>query len=397
MSRRSTLLVASVLSTVVMTTLPPAARADTRVPVLGALPLGMTAVQTACDGQGDPTGTLEPAVRSGLVAGPEQAPLHDDSLQISSAADRTPGLALDLATSADLAGLRIAAYRATRPRLSVRTADGTWLPSASLVFEPGGLGWRWLVPQSPTDPDLGAVTAVLTFGRCTPSAGELVHLDGLTVGQAGEVTTYDFEDGRVDLTALGAGGLVGQRQRWISCRLGEAALGPTAGAIAGQDLVFETREPGQEFRRIGTARTTEHGQATLRLKPARTFDYRCTFAGTDGTSGPPWEAATSRPVRVAVGAHVAIRARRVADSRRVRVTGRVDPARPGTKVVLHARDGFDGRVRRLGRTTVTGTGAYRFDRRLAPPRNGLWTLWVTTPAVPDAGLGRGESAWRSLE
>lgn len=400
MSRRPTLLALSGLLAAALVGVPASARADSHVAVLGPLPAGMTAVQGTCDRQGLPVGEPEPAESSELRRGPGAAPLHDESLEIWADAEHRPGLALDLASSAELANLRFSAYQLFFARVSVRTADGTWHHSAGgRQGTPSGQ-WTGFDLAGLVADDLGPVTAVIWFGSCNPSRAS-VSVDALRVGASGDVTTYDFEGGRVRLEAAGSSSEPGARWHAIYCSLrDDTSLDPIA-PIGDQPVAFETRMLGdRDFRRVAVVRTADHGQASVRVRPTRTFDFRCVYAGTAGSAdpdSPPHEAATSRSARVAVGTHLSVRARRTTHGRRVVVTGRADPARPGSRVVLRGRDGLDGPFVRLGRTTLSRQGTYRFDRRLAPAANRLWTLEVTTPAVPDAGLARGHSSSRYLE
>ncbi len=329
---------------------PDPSHADTRVPVFGDLPAGLTAVESAC-ADGVPAGEPERAT-AGIAVGPATPPLHADSLTISASAQHVPGLAVDLPSSAGLATLQVAQYQGIHISVAVRLADGTWLPLRGAMGTGSVAGWRWFDAGDASTPDLGPVTAYLWFGGC--GANEPVHVDALSVGPPGGVTTYDFEHGSTLLEGVAASWGVGMARRSVSCLL-HAGLDP----IPGETVAVESRPHGQgEFELLGTTETTASGTAAFVDHPHSATDYRCRYAGNDGTTGPPSPPLESQVTTLQVQTYVTIRARRTDHGTRVLATGAATPQHPGTAIaparaargrVLRGEPGRGTRPDRAGR------------------------------------------------
>ena len=198
----------------------------------------------------------------------------------------------------------------------------------------------------------------------------------------------DDQVASVSLTAGPGVWLPGKRWRWVNCTL-TTSVWPGE-PIVGQELVFEARSYGEtRFRRVGSVRTGEYGQASLRVAPLRTTDYRCQWAGSVDLSIGPM---LSQVATVGVATHLTIRVRRTDDGGSVRVTGAAKPRHPGTRVTLYARSfdlGAESWVLARGRLSRRGT----YDLT-APLAEGPWTIYVE--AAKAAGNVRGPSAYRSI-
>ena len=380
---RSTL--AATLGALVITLLAPTgADADTRVPVFGDLPSGVTAVQSACGRNSQPAGEPEAAGRSYVRTGPATPPLHDHSLAIESGDERMPGLAIDLPSGADLATLKVAQHQGTHLYVSVRLADGSWLPTRGVMSTGTDFGWRWFDAGDASASDLGPVTAYLWFGICGGAHG--VNVDALSVGAPGDVTTYDFEYSGLTLDGVGGSWVEGEVRRYHNCVL-RSGFEP----VAGETVVMESRVHGRgAFRRLGAARTSEYGQVSFADWPHTTMDYRCRYAGNDGTTGTPAPPLETQITTLRVQTHLSIRVRRTDHGRGVHATGVATPRHPGTRVTLYARRvAWDATSRVLDRGRLSRRGTYELSGRLG---RGPWLVYVKVAKAP--GNSAGPSASR---
>lgn len=381
-------MLAATLGALVLTLLSPVgADADTRVPVFGDLPSGVAVVQSACGDGSQPAGEPEPAAGSYLVSGPSTPPLHDDSLTIYADDDRMPGLAVELASGADLATLEVAQHQGIHLYVSVRLADGTWLPTRGVMSTGTDFGWRWFDAGDATASDLGPVTAYLWFGTC--SGDRSVTVDALSVGAPGDVTTYDFESSSLTLEGVGGSWAEGEVRRWHSCSL-RSGFDP----VAGQPVVMESRVHGRgAFKHLGTAKTGKYGQVSFADWPHTTMDYRCRYAGNDGTTGPPAPALETAITTLKVQTHLSIRVRRTDHGRGVLATGLATPRHPGTRVTLYARRvAWDATSRVLDRGRLSRRGTYELSGRLG---RGPWLVYVKVAKAP--GNSAGPSASRYMK
>ncbi|GAA4721423.1 hypothetical protein [Nocardioides conyzicola] len=356
------------------------ARADSVVVASVDLPSSMHAVQAACDDQGRPSGAPEPATAWLSVEMPS-APLGSKSLVIQPEPGTLGGLEIHLASADQLATLGVASYD-TR-FLSVQLGSGG--PHHSIIgTHDSTTGWYAFHADGAGDGlGDGPLDVYLWFGDCSDS-GRSVHVDALSFGAAGDVTTYDFEYPSVHAGSPGNWWATGVAWRGVNCTLNDSTSHGLPLTIEGERLVVEARPHGSgAFRRIGAGATDQYGQVAVRDRPTRNTDYRCRYAGNPARGFP---ASVSDPTALAVATYLTIHAHRTNHGRRVLVTGTATPRHPGTPVALHLRRiTWDiGRSRTIDRGRLSRHGDYRLT---APLRPGTWELFVSVAKAPGNAAG----------
>ncbi|KQW53359.1 hypothetical protein ASC77_03490 [Nocardioides sp. Root1257] len=381
----------------------------------GALPDGVTTVQAACDDQQQVVGAPQPldagftvpsipSYRTPWPHGRFALQLSPDDGSIAGYEVVRPSV-LDLMT----AGATVYTFGTAgglRTVLDVTTADGAWQltargyirsgtpPTDYARYDTRGRVYTWAAGDESRSGTLdefvaqhgdGPTTAHLWVGQCPsqpggPGGGSVV--DGLRLGNA-DVTTYDAEKTVTQLSAGGASGVPGQVRMVVYCVL---RGGSPVDGIVGEQLVFEVRPHGHgPFRQIGAATTGAGGSASMAIRPRTNIDYRCTYAGNDGSSGTPSPPLVSTVAELGVTTHLTIRARRTHHGKRVLVTGTADPEHPGTKVALRAtRIGVSLGGPVIARSRLTASSSYELRARLAP---GTWELTVWIAKAPGNSAG----------
>jgi hypothetical protein len=204
----------------------------------------------------------------------------------------------------------------------------------------------------------------------------------LSGGPANGVSAAQTASDGLRLDMLGSSSAPGKRLQAVYCGL-NSQPDPFEGLVpvVGEPIVLESRHHGDgPFTKLAVARTSEYGQAVFHDRPRTLTDYRCRYAGNDGTTGRPYPPLVSAIYAMKVQTLVTVRARRTGQGSRVLVTGTADPRHPGTRVTLLVKGvAWDAESRVLDRGRLSRRGTYELSAPLAP---GPWLVYVRVAKAP---------------
>ena len=268
---------------------------------------------------------------------------------------------------------------ATLPAIS-----GGWqtVTSTGLVFH-----WRRYDSTQQTYVEEGGSSTYATFvsGHGGSGYAEFVlgygcdgrpfRTDAWTIGNPGQVTTYDLEGALTQITATPTAATVTAGK---GVTLGADLRTPGAGAFSSAPLELQARPFGSaDFAPVQTVDTGPNGEpATLPVTPLHTTTYRWVYAGSECC-----EASTSDPVTVKVRTAVtaALADATVRTGRTLTLAGRTTPAKPGAAVTMYRKTATG--KQKLAGGKVGSDGRYHLSTKATS--KGSWKVF----AVVAAGSG----------
>ncbi|HET7691359.1 MAG TPA: hypothetical protein VFK41_13325 [Nocardioidaceae bacterium] len=289
------------------------------------------------------------------------------------------------------------------------TTDGTyWVGRAALGatdtgwqdVEVIGLTYAWKKwdpgTQTYVVPDGGSATIATFLASNGPDGfaniiigygcnGAKTWYDGLRVGSAGNITTYDL-DREASVTSIARSAATITAGNGVTIT-GGAHPEHSQTNYGQASLRLEAKGAGEsDFTEIAQASTSVGGApASVVVKPTVTTQYRWRFDGALSIE-PSLSPVTTVQVRTAVTGVVADRTLKPGQA--LVVTGKTTPKKPGLAATLW-RKTVTGRTK-LTTTTIKADGTFRLAKRVKA--KGVWKVFVTVPA--SSGNLAGTSAIR---